>query len=250
MTRMAFIDVADVHKRYHAGDVLAGISLSVGRHQVACLIGASGSGKSTLLRCINGLEPIQSGFIRVGNVVVSEELADHNELRKRVSIVFQQFNLFPHMSALENVSLGPRRVLHRPRHEAEDDAQAWLERVGLGDKSRRYPDALSGGEQQRVAIARALAMRPDALLLDEITSALDPELVGEVLEIVSGLASEGMTMVLATHEMGFARDVATTVHFLADGVVYESGTPEQIFGDPELPKTKSFLTRLVEARRI
>ena len=247
---MTFIEVTDVHKRYHLADVLDGLSLSVDRHQVACLIGASGSGKSTLLRCINGLEPVQSGYIRVGNVIVSEQLADHNELRKRVSIVFQQFNLFPHMSALDNVSLGPRRVQKKSKGEAEQEAQALLERVGLGNKSRRYPDALSGGEQQRVAIARALAMRPDALLLDEITSALDPELVGEVLQIVAELAHEGMTMVLATHEMGFARDVATTVHFLADGVVHESGPPEQIFEDPKQPKTRSFLKRLVEARRI
>ena len=247
---MTFIEVQDVHKRYHVADVLDGISLNVDRHQVACLIGASGSGKSTLLRCINGLERIQSGYIRVGNVIVSEQLADHNELRKRVSIVFQQFNLFPHMSALENVSLGPRRVQRKPRAEAEEEAQTLLDRVGLGTKSRRYPDGLSGGEQQRVAIARALAMRPDALLLDEITSALDPELVGEVLQIVSELAHEGMTMVLATHEMGFARDVATTVHFLADGVVHESGPPDQLFEDPQQPKTRSFLKRLVEARRI
>ena len=247
---MTFIEVTDVHKRYHLADVLDGLSLSVDRHQVACLIGASGSGKSTLLRCINGLEPVQSGYIRVGNVIVSEQLADQNELRKRVSIVFQQFNLFPHMSALDNVSLGPRRVQKKSKGEAEQEAQALLERVGLGNKSRRYPDALSGGEQQRVAIARALAMRPDALLLDEITSALDPELVGEVLQIVAELAHEGMTMVLATHEMGFARDVATTVHFLADGVVHESGPPEQIFEDPNQPKTRSFLKRLVEARRI
>ena len=247
---MTFIEVRDVHKRYHLADVLDGISLSVDRHQVACLIGASGSGKSTLLRCINGLEPIQAGYIRVGNVIVSEQMADHNELRKRVSIVFQQFNLFPHMSALDNVSLGPRRVQKKAKGEAEQEAQTLLERVGLGNKSRRYPDALSGGEQQRVAIARALAMRPDALLLDEITSALDPELVGEVLQIVAELAHEGMTMVLATHEMGFARDVATTVHFLADGIVHESGPPEQIFEDPQQPKTRSFLKRLVEARRI
>lgn len=246
----SFIEVSGVHKRYHTNDVLKGITVNVDRHQVACLIGASGSGKSTLLRCINGLESIQSGFIRVGNVVVSEELADHNELRKRVGIVFQQFNLFPHMSALENVSLGPRRVLKVSKDEAEDYAQSLLKRVGLGDKSLRYPDALSGGEQQRVAIARALAMRPDALLFDEITSALDPELVGEVLGIISELANEGMTMVLATHEMGFARDVATVVHFLADGVIHESGPPEQLFEHSQQPKTRAFLSRLVEARRI
>jgi polar amino acid transport system ATP-binding protein len=247
---MAYITVAGVHKRYSTVEVLRGLDLDVDRHEVACLIGPSGCGKSTVLRCLNGLEPIDSGEIRVGNITVSEELADANALRRQVGIVFQQFNLFPHMTALGNVSLGPRRVLGRPRREAEDEAHALLDRVGLGAKAHRHPDALSGGEQQRVAIARALAMRPKALLLDEITSALDPELVGEVLEIVRELALEGMTMVLATHEMGFAREVATHVCFMSDGVVYESGPPAKLFEAPERPKTQSFLKRLTQARRI
>jgi polar amino acid transport system ATP-binding protein len=247
---MSFIEVSDVTKSYRTVKVLDGINMAVDRHEVACLIGASGSGKSTLLRCINGLETIDSGEIRLGPLVVSEELADLNAVRKRVGIVFQQFNLFPHMTALANVSLGPRRVLGKPKAEAEVIAQQLLDRVGLGNKSARYPDALSGGEQQRVAIARALAMSPEALLLDEITSALDPELVGEVLAIVSELAHEGMTMILATHEMGFAREVATHVYFLAEGVVYESATPDKLFSAPERPKTQAFLKRLVEARRV
>jgi polar amino acid transport system ATP-binding protein len=247
---MTFIEVNDVRKSYRSISVLNGINLAVDRHEVACLIGSSGCGKSTMLRCVNGLEPIDSGEIHVGDVVVSEELVDLNALRKRVSIVFQQFNLFPHMSALDNVSIGPRRVLRMGRDESAALAQKLLDRVGLGSKSGRYPDGLSGGEQQRVAIARALAMRPDALLLDEITSALDPELVGEVLEIVSELAHEGMTMMLATHEMEFAKQVATRVHFLADGVVYESGPPDHFFSQPERPKTQSFLRRLAQAGRI
>jgi polar amino acid transport system ATP-binding protein len=247
---VSFIEVVDVHKSYRTVTVLDGINLAVDRHEVAALIGPSGCGKSTMLRCVNGLEAIDSGEIRVGSVVVSEQLVDLNALRKRVAIVFQQFNLFPHMSALANVSIGPRRVLGMPKDEAEAVAHALLERVGLGKKSNRYPDALSGGEQQRVAIARALAMRPDALLLDEITSALDPELVGEVLEIVAELAHEGMTMMLATHEMGFAREVATRIHFFSEGVVYESGVPDQLFSHPERPKTQSFLKRLADARRI
>ncbi|MCC0043524.1 MAG: amino acid ABC transporter ATP-binding protein [Brucellaceae bacterium] len=247
---MAYISIDDVHKNYNSTRVLKGFSLSVDRHEVACLIGPSGCGKSTVLRCINGLEPIDAGDIRVGDITVSEELADTNTLRKRVGIVFQQFNLFPHMTALENASLGPRRVLKTPREESEQIAYDLLDRVGLAKKAKRYPDALSGGEQQRVAIARALAMRPDALLLDEVTSALDPELVGEVLNIVRELASEGMTMVLATHEMGFAREVATQVCFVSEGIVYEAGEPEQFFGNPQKPKTQTFLKRLTEARRI
>ena len=247
---MSYISIENVHKRYNATSVLRGFTLDVDRHEVACLIGPSGCGKSTVLRCINGLEPIDAGDIRVGNITVSEEMADTNTLRRRVGIVFQQFNLFPHMTALENVSLGPRRVLKMAKAEAEDQALALLERVGLAEKARRYPDALSGGEQQRVAIARALAMKPDALLLDEITSALDPELVGEVLNIVRELAREGMTMILATHEMGFAREVATHICFISEGVVHESGEPHKLFNSPEKPKTKAFLKRLNDARRI
>ena len=247
---MSYISVENVHKRYNATKVLQGLSLAVDRHGVICLIGPSGCGKSTVLRCINALEPIDSGEIRVGKIVVSEDLADTDALRRQVGIVFQQFNLFPHMTALENVSLGPRQVLKMPRKQAEDEALRLLDRVGLAAKARRHPDALSGGEQQRVAIARALAMRPDALLLDEITSALDPELVGEVLNIVRELAGEGMTMILATHEMGFAREVATQVCFMSEGVVYESGPPDQVFGNPEKPKTRAFLKRLTDARRL
>lgn len=247
---MSYIAVENVHKHYNATSVLRGFTLAVDRHEVACLIGPSGCGKSTVLRCINGLERIDAGNIRVGNITVSEELADTNTLRRRVGIVFQQFNLFPHMTALENVSLGPRQVLGVAKRAAEEQALGLLERVGLAGKAKRYPDALSGGEQQRVAIARTLAMKPEALLLDEITSALDPELVGEVLNIVRELAREGMTMILATHEMGFAREVATRVCFISEGVVYESGEPHQLFGNPEKPKTKAFLKRLTDARRL
>jgi len=247
---MSYIAVENVHKHYNATSVLRGFTLAVDRHEVACLIGPSGCGKSTVLRCINGLERIDAGDIRVGNITVSEELADTNTLRRRVGIVFQQFNLFPHMTALENVSLGPRQVLGVAKRAAEEQALGLLERVGLAGKAKRYPDALSGGEQQRVAIARTLAMKPEALLLDEITSALDPELVGEVLNIVRELAREGMTMILATHEMGFAREVATRVCFISEGVVYESGEPHQLFGNPEKPKTKAFLKRLTDARRL
>ncbi len=247
---MSFISAKNVYKRYNSTEVLRGLSLAVDRHEVACLIGPSGCGKSTLLRCINALEPINSGEIRVGSIIATEPLADTNALRKKVGIVFQQFNLFPHMTALENVCIGPRQVLKIAKSEAEDEAMSLLERVGLAAKAKRHPDALSGGEQQRVAIARALAMRPDALLLDEITSALDPELVGEVLNIVRELAAEGMTMILATHEMGFAREVSTKVCFLSEGVVHEFGAPEEMFGSPKEAKTRAFLKRLTEARRI
>jgi polar amino acid transport system ATP-binding protein len=247
---MAFITAVDVRKSYGAVTVLRDLSLAVDRHEVACLIGPSGCGKSTALRCINALEPIDSGQIMVGDINVAEEMADTNALRRRVGIVFQQFNLFPHMTALQNVSLGPRQVLRLPKPEAEDEAMDLLSRVGLADMARRYPDALSGGQQQRVAIARALAMRPDALLLDEITSALDPELVGEVLNIVRNLARDGMTMVLATHEMGFAGEVATQICFMSEGAVYEKGAPDQIFRHPRRPKTEAFLKRLTEARRL
>lgn len=241
---MTFIDVVEVSKSYGPTRVLDGVSLGVDRHQVACLIGPSGCGKSTLLRCINGLEKIQSGSIRVGTTLVSEELVDLNRLRSKVAIVFQQFNLFPHMTALSNVALGPRRVLGTPKAQAMEEARVLLGRVGLSAQVDKHPDALSGGQQQRVAIARALAMRPDALLLDEITSALDPERVGEVLDIVRELADDGMTMILATHEMEFARDVGTSVHFMQDGDIYEQGTPEEVFGNPQLPKTQAFLSRM------
>ena len=247
---MAFITAENVHKSYGHVKVLRGLSLAVDKHEVFCLIGPSGCGKSTALRCINALETIDQGRIVVGNINVAEEMADTDALRRRVGIVFQQFNLFPHMTALQNVSLGPRQVLKISKRDAEAEAMELLDRVGLADKAGRYPDALSGGQQQRVAIARALAMRPDALLLDEITSALDPELVGEVLNIVRDLARDGMTMILATHEMGFASEVATQICFVSEGTVYEQGPPEQIFRHPQLPKTEAFLKRLTDARRI
>jgi polar amino acid transport system ATP-binding protein len=215
-----------------------------------CLIGPSGCGKSTLLRCINGLDPIQSGEIRLENDRVSGPGVDVNKLRQQVGIVFQSFNLFPHMSVLENVTLAPVKVLKIDRAEAEAKAMALLKRIGLEAKATAYPDRLSGGQQQRVAITRALAMEPKLLLLDEITSALDPELVSEVLNIVRDLAGQGMTMLLATHEMGFAREVASKVCFLHQGIIHEEGPPEQIFGDPHDERTRAFLKRIIEAGRL
>jgi polar amino acid transport system ATP-binding protein len=230
--------------------VLRGVNLSVNEHQVVCLIGASGCGKSTLLRCINGLEKIQGGEIRLMNDRVSGPGVDVNNLRRNVGIVFQSFNLFPHMSVLENVTLAPLKVLKVDRAEAEAKAMALLKRIGLEAKALEYPDRLSGGQQQRVAIVRALAMDPKVMLLDEITSALDPELVSEVLNIVRDLARQGMTMLLATHEMGFAKEVASKVCFLYEGVVHEEGPPDQIFGDPKEERTRNFLKRIIEAGRL
>jgi polar amino acid transport system ATP-binding protein len=247
---MAFLEMRDVHKRYGQHDVLRGLNLSVNEHQVVCLIGPSGCGKSTLLRCINGLDPIQSGEIRLENDRVSGPGVDVNKLRQQVGIVFQAFNLFPHMSVLENVTLAPIKVLKIDKAEAEAKALALLKRIGLEAKATAYPDRLSGGQQQRVAITRALAMEPKLLLLDEITSALDPELVSEVLNIVRDLAGQGMTMLLATHEMGFAREVASKVCFLHQGVIHEEGPPEQIFGDPHDERTRAFLKRIIEAGRL
>jgi polar amino acid transport system ATP-binding protein len=239
-----------VEKNFGAVQVLRGLDLSVNEHQVVCLIGPSGCGKSTLLRCINGLEPIQGGEIRLEDDRVSGPGVDINWLRREVGIVFQSFNLFPHMSVMENVTLAPLKVLGLPRGEAEARAMRLLTRIGLEAKARDYPDRLSGGQQQRVAIVRALAMEPKLLLLDEITSALDPELVSEVLNIVRDLAHQGMTMLLATHEMGFAREVASKVCFLYDGRVHEEGAPEQIFGDPKEERTRAFLKRIIEAGRL
>jgi polar amino acid transport system ATP-binding protein len=215
-----------------------------------CLIGPSGCGKSTLLRCINQLEPIQGGEIRLMNDRVSGPGVDVNRLRQQVGIVFQSFNLFPHMSVMENVTLAPLKVLGLPQAEAEDKAMQLLTRIGMVEKAKDYPDRLSGGQQQRVAIVRALAMEPKVMLLDEITSALDPELVSEVLNIVRDLAQQGMTMLLATHEMGFAREVSSKVCFLHEGVVHEEGPPEQIFGAPRNERTRSFLKRIIEAGRL
>ena len=247
---MAFLEIKNVHKEFGPIRVLRGLNMEVNEHQVVCLIGPSGCGKSTLLRCINGLEKIQGGEIRLDNDRVSGPGIDVNKLRQEVGIVFQSFNLFPHMSVIENVILAPTKVLKIDRTEAEDMAMALLKRIGLEAKAREYPDRLSGGQQQRVAIVRALAMEPKLMLLDEITSALDPELVSEVLNIVRDLAKQGMTMLLATHEMGFAREVASKVCFLYDGVVHEEGPPDQIFGDPREERTRGFLKRIIEAGRL
>jgi polar amino acid transport system ATP-binding protein len=247
---MALIEIRDIHKHFGELVVFDGLSLEVEEHQVVCLIGPSGCGKSTLLRCINGLEEIDSGEIRINGERMTGPGVDVNALRRDVGIVFQSFNLFPHMTVLENVTLAPVRVLGLVRAEAEAKAMALLKRIGLQDKANEYPDRLSGGQQQRVAIVRALAMGPRVLLLDEITSALDPELVSEVLNIVRDLAAEGMTMMLATHEMGFAREVASKVCFLFDGHVHEEGPPSEIFGMPKDERTRAFLKRIIEAGRL
>jgi polar amino acid transport system ATP-binding protein len=247
---MAFLEIRDVQKEFGPIKVLRGINMKVDEHQVVCLIGPSGCGKSTLLRCINGLESIQGGEIRLHNDRVSGPGVDVNRLRQEVGIVFQSYNLFPHMSVLENVTLAPLKVLKLSQEEAEGRAMPLLKRIGMEAKAREYPDRLSGGQQQRVAIVRALAMEPKVMLLDEITSALDPELVSEVLNIVRDMAKQGMTMLLATHEMGFAREVASKVCFLYEGVVHEEGPPDQIFGAPKQERTKSFLKRIIEAGRL
>ena len=248
---MSFIEVRNVVKRYdETVTVLKGINLSVEEHQVVCLIGPSGCGKSTLLRCINGLEDITEGEIRINDDRVSGAGVDVNRLRRDVGIVFQSFNLFPHMSVLDNITLAPRQVLKLSKRDAEARGMELLKRVKLEQKARSFPDQLSGGQQQRVAIARALAMEPMVMLLDEITSALDPELVAEVLDLVRELASEGMTMLLATHEMGFAREVSSKVAFLFEGVVHEEGSPERIFGDPTEERTRGFLKKIIEAGRM
>ena len=247
---MAFIDITALRKVYGTHEVLKGIDLQVERHQVVCLIGASGSGKSTLLRCLNALEPIDGGQVCLDGDVVSGPGVDHNRLRRKIGMVFQSFNLFPHLSVEENIMAGPMRLLGTPRAAARDQARALLDRVQLGHRAAYYPDQLSGGQQQRVAIVRAIAMRPEALLLDEITSALDPELVAEVLNIVRDLAQDGMTMILATHEMQFAREVSDMVVFLDQGTLLEKGPPEQIFGNPVEPRTRQFLKQIIEAGRL
>jgi polar amino acid transport system ATP-binding protein len=247
---MPFLELREVRKRFGAIEILRDLNLSVDEHQVVCLIGPSGCGKSTLLRCINALEPIQGGEIRLAGDRVSGPGIDVDRLRRDVGIVFQSFNLFPHMSVMENVTLAQMHVLKRSKDEARERGMLLLKRIGLEAKADDYPDRLSGGQQQRVAIVRALAMDPKVMLLDEITSALDPELVSEVLNIVRDLAAQGMTMLLATHEMGFAREVATKVCFLNEGVVYEEGPPEQIFGAPQRERTRGFLKRIIEAGRL
>jgi polar amino acid transport system ATP-binding protein len=239
-----------VRKTFGTSVVLRDVDLEVPPHTVTALIGASGSGKSTLLRCANLLEDIDDGAIWLDGEEITDPRVDPDAIRRRIGVVFQAYNLFPHMTVLENITLAPRRVHGVSRAEAEAHARELLERLGLGDKAGAYPDRLSGGQQQRVAIVRALAVRPRLLLCDEITAALDPELVGEVLAVVRDLKDEGMTMVLATHEMGFARDVADQVCFLDGGVVLERGTAQRIFGDPQQERTQRFLRRIVEAGRL
>jgi len=244
------LELRRVVKRFGDHTVLDGIDLDVAVSDVICLIGASGSGKSTLLRCINLLEPIDDGFILLDGDDISEPGRDPDPVRRRIGMVFQGFNLFPHLDVATNVALGPRRVLKHSRPVADAAAIELLGRLGLADKARAYPDQLSGGQQQRVAIARSLAMHPEIMLLDEITSALDPELVGEVLDVVRDLKRGGMTMLFATHEMGFAREIADRVCFLHDGRILEDGPPNRIFDAPTEPRTQQFLQRVVKARRL
>jgi polar amino acid transport system ATP-binding protein len=244
------VALEDVHKSFGKHEVLRGIDLDVDEHEVVCLIGASGSGKSTLLRCVNALEPIDRGRIVVAGQDLSAAGLDLNRVRRGIGIVFQAFNLFPHMTVLRNVTLAPREVLGLSRADAETQGLELLRRFALADKRDDYPDRLSGGQQQRVAIVRALAMRPRLMLLDEVTSALDPELVAEVLNLIRELAAGGMTMLIATHEMSFARDIADRVCFLDAGVLLEQGPPEQIFSAPQEPRTRQFLQRIVEAGRL
>jgi len=246
----AALEIVGLHKRFGKAEVLRGIELSVAEHEVVCLIGASGSGKSTLLRCINLIEPIDAGRIVIEGDEITAPGVDVDRIRRRIGIVFQAFNLFPHMSVLDNVTLAPRRVLHTPRRTAEGEALELLDRFGLADRASEVPDRLSGGQQQRVAIVRALAMRPDLLLLDEVTSALDPELVAEVLSVIRELAAGGMTMLIATHEMGFAREIADRVCFLDAGVIAEEGPPERLFSDPQEARTRQFLQRILAAGRL
>jgi polar amino acid transport system ATP-binding protein len=247
---MSFLEIDGVHKSYGHHEVLKGVTLNVERHEVVCLIGASGSGKSTLLRCVNALEDIQGGEIRIEGDTVTGAGVDLNALRRDVGIVFQSYNLFPHMTVLENIMLAPIRVGGAKKREALERAERLLESVGMEDKAKSYPDMLSGGQQQRVAIVRALAMQPRVMLLDEITAALDPELVGDVLEIVRELAHGGLTMLLATHEMGFAKEVASQVCFLDAGSILERGTAQQIFEDPREERTQQFLSRVVKSGRL
>jgi polar amino acid transport system ATP-binding protein len=244
------LSIEGLWKSFGALDVLQGIDLEVAEHEVIALIGASGSGKSTLLRCINLLEPIDAGRILIEGDEITARGVNVDRIRRRVGIVFQAFNLFPHMRVIDNVTLGPRKALGRKPADAEAEAMTLLDRFGLGPKARDYPDRLSGGQQQRVAIVRALAMQPDLLLLDEVTSALDPELVAEVLSVVRELAQGGMTMLIATHEMGFARDIANRVCFLDGGRILEQGPPAQIFAAPQEARTRQFLNSIIEAGRL
>jgi polar amino acid transport system ATP-binding protein len=244
------VRIEGVHKAFGELEVLKGIDLVVREHEVVCLIGASGSGKSTLLRCVNLLEPIEAGRVVVGGREITARGVDIDRVRRSIGIVFQAFNLFPHMDVLANVTLAPRKVLGQSPDQAESAARTLLERFGLAEKADQYPDRLSGGQQQRVAIVRALAMQPELLLLDEITSALDPELVAEVLDVIRELAESGMTMIIATHEMGFAADIADRICFLDQGRILEEGPPGAIFGDPQEARTRQFLDRVIKAGRM
>jgi polar amino acid transport system ATP-binding protein len=240
----------NVRKSFGENEVLKGIDLAVEPHEVVCLIGASGSGKSTLLRCVNLVEPIDDGRVVVEGEEITAAGVDANRIRRRIGIVYQSYNLFPHMTVLRNITLAPREALKQDRAQAEENARRLLDRFGLLDRENEYPDRLSGGQQQRVAIVRALAMHPHLMLLDEVTSALDPELVAEVLAVIKELAREGMTMLIATHEMGFARDIADRVCFLDAGHILEQGPPDRIFTAPENPRTRQFLGRIIEAGRL
>jgi len=244
------VRIEGLHKSFGTNEVLKGIDLAVATHEVVCLIGASGSGKSTLLRCVNLLEPIDSGQISLWGQEITGADIDPNLVRRQVGIVFQSFNLFPHMTVLRNVTLAPTKVRRLSQTEADEDARALLARFGLADKEADYPDRLSGGQQQRVAIVRALAMRPQLMLLDEVTSALDPELVAEVLDVIRELAAAGMTMIIATHEMGFARDIARRVCFLEEGQIIEDAPPAELFASPRDERTRRFLGRIVDAGRL
>lgn len=244
------VEIEKLTKFYGERQVLDQIDLSVSDHEVVCLIGASGSGKSTLLRCINGLTEFDEGSVRIDGVDIYDETFGRTGLYKKVGIVFQAYNLFPHMSVLQNVTLAPVKVHGRPRAEAEAAAMRLLELFGLGQFAKSYPEQLSGGQQQRVAIVRSLATEPEVLLLDEVTAALDPELIGEVLKIIRDLKSTGMTMVIVTHEMAFARDVADRVCFLDGGRIIEQGEPRRLFSQPENPRTQKFLQRIIESGRL
>jgi polar amino acid transport system ATP-binding protein len=249
-SQQPFVQVKGVSKWFGDLQVLKQVSLDVREHNVVCLIGASGSGKSTLLRCLNLLERVEEGEIVVDDQRITHDKVDVNALRKKIGIVFQAYNLFPHMTVLQNVMLAPRKARGVSRDEAELRARNLLQRIGLEEKADEFPDRLSGGQQQRVANGRALAMEPKLMLLDEITSALDPQLVSDVLNLVRELADSGMTMILATHEMGFAREVADKVCFLDQGCILEEGPPDQIFREPREPRTREFLARVLEAERM
>jgi polar amino acid transport system ATP-binding protein len=249
-TAIEALRIEGLYKSFGKLEVLKGIDLTVGEHEVICLIGASGSGKSTLLRCINLLEAIDAGRIVVDGEEITEPGVKVDRIRRHIGIVFQAFNLFPHMSVIQNVTLAPRKAGGLSRSVANAQAVELLSRFGLADKKDEYPDRLSGGQQQRAAIVRALAMKPDIMLLDEVTSALDPELVAEVLDVIRELAGAGMTMLIATHEMGFARDIANRVCFLDAGRILEEGPPDRIFREPKEERTRQFLDRVIQAGRL